>query len=90
MISEFTLCFFLSLPALFDPILQIYFIVPYRKAVLKLVTCGRIRVDAGASREFQNTSLMLSKVCQFAMAFMDTCPSVLIRYSKFQKQMSTV
>ncbi|EFO97888.1 hypothetical protein CRE_15895 [Caenorhabditis remanei] len=42
-ISQYTLCFMMTLPALFDPILQIYFIVPYRRAVRQMMTCGRRR-----------------------------------------------
>lgn len=31
----------ITLPALFDPILQIYFIVPYRRAAKRILTCSR-------------------------------------------------
>ncbi|CAO4378017.1 unnamed protein product [Caenorhabditis nigoni] len=36
-ISQYTLCFMITLPAFFDPILQIYFIVPYRRAVKRMI-----------------------------------------------------
>ncbi|ULT87551.1 hypothetical protein L3Y34_007006 [Caenorhabditis briggsae] len=37
-ISQYTLCFMITLPAFFDPILQIYFIVPYRRAVKRMIS----------------------------------------------------
>ncbi|KAF1754334.1 hypothetical protein GCK72_020894 [Caenorhabditis remanei] len=55
-ISQYTLCLMMTLPALFDPILQIYFIVPYRRAVRQMMTCGRSRrrgiddAESGAPR----------------------------------------
>ncbi|CCD62302.1 Serpentine Receptor, class D (Delta) [Caenorhabditis elegans] len=41
LISQYTVCFMITLPALFDPILQIYFIVPYRRAAKRILTCSR-------------------------------------------------
>ncbi|CCD62288.1 Serpentine Receptor, class D (Delta) [Caenorhabditis elegans] len=39
-ISQYSIAFFGTLPCFFDPLLQIYFILPYRSAVRRLIFCG--------------------------------------------------
>ncbi|EGT42074.1 hypothetical protein CAEBREN_09383 [Caenorhabditis brenneri] len=39
LISQYTLGFLISVPCIFDPLLQIYFIIPYRNATWKLFAC---------------------------------------------------
>ncbi|CAL2043903.1 unnamed protein product [Caenorhabditis brenneri] len=55
LISQYTLCFMITLPALFDPILQIYFIVPYRRAVKQMLKCRKRRIEDSESGVRHNT-----------------------------------
>ncbi|PIC24788.1 hypothetical protein B9Z55_017972 [Caenorhabditis nigoni] len=40
LISQYTLSFMGTLPCVFDPLLQIYFIMPYRTTILKFLACS--------------------------------------------------
>uniref|UniRef100_A0A1I7T1K7 G_PROTEIN_RECEP_F1_2 domain-containing protein n=1 Tax=Caenorhabditis tropicalis TaxID=1561998 RepID=A0A1I7T1K7_9PELO len=55
LISQYTLCFMITMPALFDPVLQIYFIVPYRRAVKKMIMCKEKRVEDSENSQRHNT-----------------------------------
>nr|pir hypothetical protein C01B4.4 - Caenorhabditis elegans [Caenorhabditis elegans] len=43
LISQYTLAFMGTLPCIFDPLLQMYFILPYRKTIQNFVACVSFR-----------------------------------------------
>ncbi|CAP22429.2 Protein CBR-SRD-61 [Caenorhabditis briggsae] len=56
LISQYTLSFMGTLPCVFDPFLQIYFIMPYRTTIFKFLACSPL-TPLSRSREDNSTSI---------------------------------